>query len=75
MTDLEMKALFERSYSRSEELERITRAGFTLTSKEAIEFSECVRNLGIVARASWLKAGKPRAPEFEVFYQDQEVYH
>ncbi len=74
MTNEELKDLYERSYERSQELELIASAGFTLTRAESNEYSQCVRRLGVVAYESWLKAGKPRGPEFEIFY-NREVCH
>ncbi len=70
MTNEELKDLYQRSSERSRELEMIARAGFTLSRQERNEFSQCVRRIGLAGRELWIAAGKPKAPEFECFYQE-----
>ncbi len=70
MTNKELMDLFQRSRDRSHELEMIWRAGFTLTRAERLEFSQCVRRLGVVAKELWVKAGKPDGSEFDCLRQE-----
>ncbi len=74
MTNEELKELFQRSKDRRHELEAIARMGFHLTRQERLEFSACVRRIGVVARELWLAAGQPDDPEFDCLRQEEVVH-
>lgn len=72
MTNDELQALYETNSARSRELEAMYRAGFSLTRQERLEFSACVRRIGVVATELWVAAGKPAG--FEILERD-EIYY
>lgn len=66
MTNDELKALFETSMKRSEEIEAKYQAGLGLTRSEINELRHCTQRIGIIARELWLTKGKPDGfPELE----------
>jgi hypothetical protein len=65
MTDWELKQLFETSQKRIDEIVSKYRLGLGLTRRDADELRHCVQRVGLVAKESWIKAGRPDAPEFD----------
>lgn len=67
MTNDELRDLYVASMATSLRLEAKYRMSGFLTRKERREFSEANRRIGVVAYESWLAAGKPDGPDFQIF--------
>jgi hypothetical protein len=65
MTNEELNRLFETSQKRIDEIERTYRITGSLSRKDANDLRHATQRLGLIARESWIAAGKPDGPEFD----------